>query len=244
MAVTFGLVSARRHGLDLTEQDAVVRAFSRPPGRMARRPRAPDGILAADLVAGAVLLVGRSCLCRAGRRDRAMVDRAPGPAWTPAQAVAPFPAMNTPPIRYRTSALAGPVAVLGLLPVATRWLYRAGGGGDRAQPRPSPPAPSWVPGGRSKDTACSPKGPRRTRRSTHGPAMPPTAADRATAAALTAIAQWLGVAPATGSLTMVALGWPRPWPARRWPPALAASNSAPAGCFSAPPRCPGGLGLQ
>ena len=150
-----------------------------------------------------------------------------GPAWTPpppVPIVAPVVAKDMPPVRYRTSSLAGPVAVLGLLGAAVNgaalwwplggftvlavevtepsiddlgWLMLAAGAAGAV------PGAWWAIKARRLLTRGSPPNAAATARPGEG-ARPLLVA--AAVAAVTAIAQWLGVAPAIGSLTMVALG--------------------------------------
>lgn len=230
-----GLVSARRHGLELTEQDAVVRAF-----RPARVPWSSVAAVRRGGWRGGIVLQTTSwqeiwspapCSWWAGpasTEQAAEVERwwfeHRGPAWTPPPGVAPVPSMNRRPVRYRTSSLAGPVAVLGFLVAAVNSaaLWWPLGGFDVLAVEVTEPSIDHV--GWMLLTALAAGAllgacgaVKAHRVLTRG--APPDAALGArpgnslrpllvggAAASLTALAQWLGVVPAIFSLTMVGLG--------------------------------------
>jgi hypothetical protein len=125
VSILFGLVTARRHRLEMTEEDAVVRSF-----RPARVPWSSVTAVRSGGWRGGILLTTATwqeiwspapCSWWAGPApaeqlaevERWWVDHR-GPAWTPAK-VAPVPATIRPPVRYRTSTVAASVAVLGAL---------------------------------------------------------------------------------------------------------------------------------
>ncbi len=235
VAVLFGLVTARRHRLELTEEDAVVQSF-----RPARVPWSSVTAVRSGGWRGGIVLQTATrqevwspapCSWWAGPAPAAQLAEVErwwiehrGPAWTPERAVAPFPVTLRAPVRYSTSALAGPVAVVGLLVAAVnaaalrwplggftvvgveftepdigdpRWLVFAAiaagavlGGGWAAMAyrllsRGAPPqcAANTMPGDGARPLLLV-----------------------AFVGVVTAVAQWLGVAPAIGSLTMVGLG--------------------------------------
>ena len=235
VAVIFGVVSARRHGLELTEHDAVVR--SSKPARIpwssvtAVRGGGWRGGLVLQTATWEEMWSPAPCSWWAGPAsadqvaevERWWIDHR-GPAWTPAPAVAPFPVTTRPPLRYRTSMLARSVAVLGVVVAALNasalW-WPLGGftvlGVEFTEP--SIVDPGWL------TIAAVAAGAvlgawwavRAHRLLTLG--SPPDAAVDArpgsaartllvvaAAGMVTALGQWLGAAPGIGSLTMVSLG--------------------------------------
>ena len=230
-----GLADVRRRGLDLTEQDAVVRVF--------RKKRVPwssvTAVRGGGWRGGFVLQTasfediwspapcswwgGPAPADQVAEVERWWIEHR-GPAWTEPAALAPFPPRNTPPVRYRTSVLAGPVAVLGLLVAAVNgaalW-WPLGGFTVLAVEftEPSLDGLGWsilaaVAAGGILGAWWAVKAHRLLTRG----APPQSAANTrpgngtrplliaAAAAVLTAVDQWLGMAPAIGSLIMVALG--------------------------------------
>lgn len=228
-----GVHSAWRHGLELTEQEAVVRGPKR-----ARVPWSSVTAVRGGGWRGGLVLQTASweeiwspapCSWWAGAAPEqvAEVERwwieHRGPAWTPARPV-PMPPRTMPPVRYRTSAVAGPVAVLGFLIAAVNAaaLWWPLGGFTLLAVEVT--EPSVVDAGWMIVAAIA-----------AGAALggwwavkahlvltegsPPSAAANAVpgdgarplliavaGALITALAQWLGVAPAIGSLSVVGLG--------------------------------------
>ena len=235
MGVLLGLASARRHGLELTEQDAVV--YRLKPARVpwssvtAVRSGGWRGGTVLETAAFEDVWAPAPCSWWAGPAPADQVAEVErwwiehrGPAWTGRPAVALFPVRNTPPVRYRTSEIAGPVAVLGLLVAAVngaalRWPL----GGFTLLfvefTEPSLDHPGWEAAAAAvAGTVLGAVWAVRAHRVLVRESPPPAAADTrpgdaarplllvAAVAIAIAISQWLGMAPAIGSLTMVALG--------------------------------------
>lgn len=234
-AVFFVLATARGRGLELTQQVAVVRNLKAEgvawSSVTAVRSGGWRGGVVLTTASWRDVWSPAPCSWWGGPAPPAQVAEIErwwiehrGPAWTPAPAVALFPPKKTPPVRYRTATVASPVAVLGLLVGAVNGaaLWWPLGGFTMVGvefTEPSLDGLGWsivaaVAAGTILGAWWAVKAHRLLTRGGPPPAasntMPGDAARplmiAVGAAVVTAIAQWLGVAPAMGSLTMVGVG--------------------------------------